>query len=223
MPDLPVLAQKIAVWAIPVLLAVTVHEVAHGLAAQRLGDDTAARAGRLSLNPLRHVDPLGTVLIPALLLLFKAPFLFGWARPVPVNFARLNSPRRDMALVAFAGPFSNLLMAVLWAGGLAMAYSPGALSQSQVLLLQMCQAGVVINLVLMVLNLVPLPPLDGGRIAVSLLPAPADRWLARVEPFGLLVIVALLATGVLSQILYWPLALSELAIYRMLGLGVTEP
>lgn len=223
MPDLTELAQQIAIWALPVLLAVTVHEVAHGLAAQRLGDDTAARAGRLSLNPIRHVDPVGTLLVPTLLLLFKAPFLFGWAKPVPVHFGRLNSPRRDMVLVAIAGPASNLLMAVGWAGLLGLIYDPAPPSTWQVLMAHMCVAGILINLVLMFLNLIPLPPLDGGRVAVGMLPRPLSDWLARIEPFGILIVVALLATGVLADFMFYPIALSEFALHRLFGIGIIEP
>lgn len=222
MPDLSLLAQKIAIWAIPVLLAVTVHEVAHGLVARHFGDDTAQRAGRLSLNPLRHVDPIGTVIVPAVLL-WLGGFLFGWAKPVPVDFSRLRSPLRDMAVVAAAGPASNLVMAFLWAGGLAIYLGQGAPDGGWTLLRDMCIAGVAINVILMVLNLIPLPPLDGGRIAVGLLPRALAAPLSRVEPWGLLILIGLLATGLLGQILHLPFMLTESLIYGALGIEFTEP
>lgn len=222
MPDLALLSQKIAIWAIPVLFAVTVHEVAHGLVARQLGDDTASRAGRLSLNPLRHVDPVGTVLVPGVLLLLGG-FLFGWAKPVPVDFRKLHSPRRDMAVVAAAGPASNLLMAFGWAGGLAVYLAQGAPEGGWTLLRDMCIAGVAINVILMVLNLIPLPPLDGGRIAVGLLPRALALPLSRVEPWGLFILIGLLATGLLGQILHLPFTLAEGLVYRTLGIAFTEP
>jgi Zn-dependent protease len=223
MPDFSLLAQQIAIWAIPVVLAITVHEVAHGYVARHLGDDTAARAGRLTLNPLRHVDPVGTLLVPALLLLIKAPFLLGWAKPVPVDFGRLHAPRRDMALVAGAGPASNLVMAFGWAALLAVYQAAGAPEGGWSLLRDMGIAGVAINVILMVLNLVPLPPLDGGRIAVSLLPRSLGLPLARLEPWGMPILVLLLATGVLGYLLVVPLSLVEHLVYRVFGLQLVEP
>jgi Zn-dependent protease len=223
MPDFTLLAQQIAIWAIPVLFAITVHEAAHGYVAQRYGDDTAARAGRLSLNPIRHVDPVGTLLVPALLLLFKAPFLFGWARPVPVDFRKLRSPLRDMAIVAAAGPASNLVMAFGWAGLVWAYFASGAPAGGWTLLRDMGVAGVAINVVLMVLNLIPLPPLDGGRIAVGLLPRSLGLPLSRVEPWGMVILIGLLVTGVLGPILALPFSIVESLIYRAIGLNVTEP
>jgi len=222
MPDFALLSQKLAIWAIPVLLAITVHEVAHGLVARHYGDDTAARAGRLSLNPLRHVDPIGTVLVPGVLLLLGG-FLFGWAKPVPVDFRKLRSPLRDMAVVAAAGPAVNLIMAFLWAGGLATYIALGAPDGGWTLLRDMCIAGVAINVILMVLNLIPLPPLDGGRIAVGLLPRALAAPLSRVEPWGLVILIGLLATGLLGQILHLPFNITEGLIYRSLGIEFVEP
>ena len=222
MPDLPVLAQQIAVWAIPVLLAITVHEAAHGFAARELGDDTAARAGRLSLNPFRHIDPIGTVLVPAVLLMLGG-FLFGWAKPVPVNFARLHQPRRDMALVAGAGPAVNLVMAIGWVALLAIYQGLGEPAGGWTLMRDMCIAGVTINVVLMVLNLIPMPPLDGGRIAVGMLPNVLAIPLARLERWGLLILIALLATGLLGKLLFWPIAITEMLLYGSFGINTIEP
>lgn len=201
--------QNIAIWALPVTLAITVHEAAHGYAAQACGDDTAARAGRLSLNPLRHIDPIGTLLVPAVLFLLGG-FLFGWAKPVPINPAHFRHPRRDMAWVAAAGPLSNGLMLMLWlAGYVWLSHSappPGLpVPDWQQLAISMALAGVVINLVLMVLNLLPVPPLDGGRILRSVVPAPAAAWLDRVEPYGLFLLLALMAAGWLAPVLQEPL------------------
>ncbi|MGQ0619298.1 MAG: site-2 protease family protein [Panacagrimonas sp.] len=223
MPDFSLLAQQIAVWVIPVLLAITVHEAAHGYAARELGDDTAARAGRLTLNPLRHIDPVGTLLIPGILLLISAPFLFGWAKPVPVNFGRLRSPMRDMALVAGAGPAVNLVMAVGWVALLWVYQAMGEPQGGWNLMRDMCVAGVSINVVLMVLNLLPVPPLDGGRIAVGLLPPSIGRLLAGLERWGLLILVALLATGLLSKLMFWPIVLTETLLYRSFGINLIEP
>ena len=217
MPDFADLAQKIAVWAIPVLFAITVHEAAHGYVARYFGDDTAARAGRLSLNPLRHIDPVGTVIVPGVLLMLGG-FLFGWAKPVPVNFGRLRSPRRDMAIVAGAGPASNLLMTVIWVSLLWLYFAMGAAPGGWTLFRDMCVAGVTINLILMVLNLLPLPPLDGGRIAVGLLPDGLARPLASLERWGLIILIALLATGLLGKILQAPFVFVQTLLYRAFGL-----
>jgi Zn-dependent protease len=163
--------QLFAVWVLPVLFAITLHEAAHGWMARRLGDPTAEMLGRLTLNPLKHIDPVGTILVPGILLLLGSGVLFGWAKPVPVTMENLRNPRRDMAWVAAAGPLANLLMAVLWAfiihvGLWTIEMSPGVARP----LVFMGVAGVFINTILMVLNLVPIPPLDGGRVAMSLLP-----------------------------------------------------
>jgi Zn-dependent protease len=184
--------------AVPVVLAITMHEAAHGYVARMFGDHTAWMLGRVTLNPLKHIDPVGTVLIPALLLLIGAPFVFGWAKPVPVNFGNLRNPKADMFWVAAAGPGSNFLQALAWAVVFKLAVAGVAPSPA---LAKMAEIGVIANLALMALNLLPVPPLDGGRIAVSLLPHRAAAALARVEPYGLFVIVLLLATGVLGRLM----------------------
>ena len=190
--------QKIAIYALPVIFAITVHEAAHGFAARYFGDMTAEREGRITLNPLKHIDPIGTILLPALTLLVGG-ILFGWAKPVPVNFSRLRNPKRDMLWVAAAGPASNFVMALFWALiiKLSVAY-PSVYSEPMAL---MGQAGVMINVVLMVLNLLPLPPLDGGRIAVSLLPNHLAYKYAQIERYGFIILIVLLATGILGSIM----------------------
>jgi Zn-dependent protease len=204
------LLQTIVLWGVPVVLAITLHEAAHGYVAKVFGDRTAESLGRVSLNPLKHVDPVGTVLVPGILMLLNAPFLFGWAKPVPVNFGNLRNPKRDMFWVAAAGPGANLVMAVLWAL-LFVASAPSGWWPS-VALREVAQIGITVNLVLMALNLLPIPPLDGGRIAVSLLPHGAAIALARVEPYGFFVILALLATGLLDDLMRPLLAAGEFLI-----------
>ena len=202
------LISALAIWALPVLLAITLHEAAHGYVARHFGDPTADQAGRITLNPLRYIDPVGTLLVPASILALSSLFgaggiLFGWAKPVPVNFSRLRNPKADMLWVAAAGPFTNLIMALGWAilFRIALIGEPGAYTLP---LLKMADAGMQINAVLMVLNLLPLPPLDGGRIAVSLLPHHLAWRFARLEPYGFPILLVLLFTGVLGAIL-WPL------------------
>jgi len=214
------LVQKIAIWALPVLFAITLHEVAHGYVARRLGDPTAERLGRLSLNPLRHIDPVGTLLVPAVLLAIGG-FLFGWARPVPVDYRNLRNPRRDMALVAIAGPLSNFAMAIGWGLLLKLATALGANQGVWLGVGYMAVAGIVINLVLMVLNLLPLPPLDGGRVVAGLLPPDLARQYDRVEPYGLFIIVGLLASGLLSKIMQFPLMLAEHGLSLLLNIDLT--
>ncbi len=196
------LVRTVAVYAIPVIFAITLHEAAHGYVARYFGDQTAWRAGRVSLNPLRHIDLLGTILVPlGLLALGKlmgtGAILFGWAKPVPVNFHALRKPKQDMFWVAAAGPLANLAMALVSALGLKIATS---VSDSTFLML-MLEAGIAVNIVLMVLNLLPILPLDGGRIAVSLLPLRIARWYARSEPFGFPILLLLIFTNVLGAIL----------------------
>ncbi len=203
-------------WVFPLLLAVVCHEWAHGYAAYRLGDNTAASMGRLTLNPIAHVDPMGTILIPGLLFITGAPFLFGYAKPVPVSWNRLRNPMRDMVYVAAAGPAMNLVlaavsalllgllgpkaMAVLSGHGSASMTGPGGIDMITPVAI-MCARSVMINVVLAVFNLLPIPPLDGGRVAVGLLPRQWAYTLARVEPYGFLIVVALLMSGGLSMLI----------------------
>jgi len=196
------LIQLIAIAAIPVLFAITIHEAAHGYVARHFGDMTAYQQGRISLNPIRHIDPVGTILLP-LLTLALGGILFGWAKPVPVNFAALRRPKQDMLWVAIAGPASNLLMALFWGLMIKVAWMfPGSYFSEP--LLEMAQIGVKINAILMVLNLLPLPPLDGGRVAVSLLPHRQAYQLSRIEPYGMFILIGLAITPVLGWILTPP-------------------
>lgn len=192
------LIQKITVSAIPIIFAITVHEAAHGYVAKYFGDLTAEKMGRITLNPIKHIDPIGTILLPALTLMLGG-ILFGWAKPVPVNFANLNNPKKDMLWVAAAGPASNFVMAIFWV--LVLKYSASAPEGTAFFLIEMSKVGIMINLVLMVLNLLPLPPLDGGRIAVSLLPMNLAVQLSQLERYGFIILIALLFTGILGNII----------------------
>lgn len=191
--------QNIAIYALPVIFAITLHEAAHGYVAKHFGDLTAYTQGRVSLNPIRHIDPLGTIVLPIVTMLLGG-ILFGWAKPVPVNFSALRNPKQDMMWVALAGPGANLFMAVLW--GFVIKFALG-LPQDGLAepLILMGEAGIKINVVLMVLNLLPLPPLDGGRVAVSLLPPRLAYNFSKIEPYGFMILLFLLATGVLGTVI----------------------
>jgi Zn-dependent protease len=212
--------ETIVLWAVPVVLAITLHEAAHGYVAKLFGDRTAEMLGRITLNPLKHIDPVGTILVPGVLLALawinKAPpFVFGWAKPVPVNFGNLRNPKRDMIWVAAAGPGSNFLQALLWALLLAMTAPTGLWSSAG--LFQMADIGFKVNLVLMALNLLPLPPLDGGRVLAGLLPQGAADTLSRVEPYGLFIVLGLLAFGVLDDLMRPLIRVAASVIARIIG------
>lgn len=196
--------QTITVVAIPVLFAITLHEAAHGYVARLLGDPTADLAGRISLNPMRHIDPVGTVAVPLFLLLAAklmggAGFIFGWAKPVPVNWSRLKRPKQDILWVALAGPAANFVMAFLWTLALKLVLMAGAAATG--FWAQMAIAGIQINIVLMVFNLLPIPPLDGGRIVYSLLPTQWAQPYARIEPYGMLIVLLLIFSGILWAVI----------------------
>jgi len=210
----------ISVWAIPVLSAITLHEVAHGWTARYFGDHTAQLLGRLSVNPLRHIDPLGTVMVPgALLLAFGFP-LFGWAKPVPVETSGLRNPRRTSIIIAFAGPAANLLMAALWVGVLAAVLQ---IRQGQTLddwVLLMAQAGIKVNAVLAAINLLPIPPLDGGRVLVGVLPARLGAGLQKIAPAGMFIVVGLSVLGLLGW-LFGPAYRAAGQLIHVLGIGLS--
>ena len=192
------LIQTFAVYALPILFAITLHEAAHAYAAKHFGDTTAYSMGRMSLNPIKHIDPIGTILIPIVLYFAGSPFLFGYAKPVPVNFGNLRNPKRDMIWVALAGPASNFVQAILWALGLV---ALAAFGVQERFFIQMAQAGVLVNLVMWAFNLFPLPPLDGGRVLVGLLPWKQAQWVSRIEPWGFFIVLALVIAGVVGT--YW--------------------
>lgn len=193
------LIQTVLIHALPVLFAITVHEAAHGYAARHFGDDTAAALGRITLNPIKHIDPIGTIVMP--LMLFFATsgaFVFGYAKPVPVRFGNLRNPKRDMVWVALAGPGANFVQALLWGLAMVLLHAVGI---TEPFFLRMCQGGILVNVVMFALNLFPLPPLDGGRILVGLLPNRQAEMLARIEPWGFFIVLGLLLAGVVSN--YW--------------------
>lgn len=213
--------QTIVVWALPVLFAITLHEVAHGWAARALGDRTAANLGRLSLNPLRHVDPVGTVLLPMMTLLIGGLF-FGWAKPVPVVARNLRDPHRHMALVAAAGPAANLGMALLWGLLLKLAIAAGPGEDLWKWLMYTANAGILCNVIFMTLNLLPIPPLDGGRILGGLLPPRQADALGRIEPYGIAILFGLIILASLfpgfAALFWWPFGYTETLVRSILGL-----
>jgi len=214
--NLAQLIQTVAIYALPVLFAITVHEAAHGYAARHFGDNTAWMMGRVTLNPVSHIDPMGTILMPLLLYFATSgAFLFGYAKPVPVRFGNLRHPKRDMIWVALAGPGANLVMAVLW--GVAFYLLRGA-GVDEAFFLGMCRAGLGINIGLFVFNLFPLPPLDGGRILVGLLPMRQAMAVSRLEPYGFFIVIALIYFQILSTWWMRPLsALTEFVIVKLLS------
>ena len=197
---------QLSIWLLPGLLAITVHEAAHGLAALRLGDKTAYFLGRTSLNPIKHIDPVGTVLVPLSLLFMQAQFLFGWANPVPINTRNLRKPIQDMAIIALAGPVSNFIMALLWLGLAKIAAIITNYDQSPPVewLFLTSRIGIFFNIILGVFNLLPIPPLDGSKIIQVILPRRLGRLLYDLEPYGLIILVGLIFTGILPRLLAPP-------------------
>jgi Zn-dependent protease len=201
--DFANLIQTVLIYALPVVFAITVHEAAHGYAARHFGDNTAYAMGRVTLNPLKHIDPVGTILMPLLLYFATSgAFLFGYAKPVPVQFGRLRNPKRDMVWVALAGPASNFAQAVLWAVALIVLVAAGLQER---FFLDMARAGITVNLVMWAFNLFPLPPLDGGRILVGLLPLRQAQWVSRIEPWGFFIVMGLVIAGVVGTLWLRPL------------------
>jgi Zn-dependent protease len=201
--DIAHLIQTVALYALPVLFAITVHEAAHGYAARYFGDNTAWQLGRVTLNPTKHIDPMGTILMPLLLYFATSgAFLFGYAKPVPVRFGNLRNPKRDMVWVALAGPAANLAQALQWG---ALLYVLHGLGITEVFFMKMCQGGVLVNIVMFAFNLFPLPPLDGGRIVVGLLPYKQAMAFSRVEPYGFFIVMALVVSGLVSSLWMQPM------------------
>ncbi|MBX3608562.1 MAG: site-2 protease family protein [Hydrogenophaga sp.] len=212
--DFALIIQTITLYAIPVLFAITLHEAAHGYVARHYGDPTAWQLGRVTLNPVKHIDPVGTIAMPLLLYFATAgSFLFGYAKPVPVDFGRLRNPKRDMVWVALAGPASNLLQAIVW---LLLLYLLLATGVGERFWLEMARAGVTVNLVMFAFNLFPLPPLDGGRILVGLLPWKQAAAVSRVEPYGFFIVMALVITGIVGNLWLRPLMAGTLALLEWL-------
>lgn len=209
--------QTIAVYALPVLFAITLHEAAHGYVARMYGDNTAMYAGRITLNPIKHIDLLGTILVPIAILVSSSlmgigAFLFGWAKPVPVNFGNLRNPKKDIRFVAFAGPGANFVMALIWALSLKLQFVTGL---NEPFFAEMAKAGIVVNLVLAALNLLPILPLDGGRILFSFLPSSAAYSFSRTEPYGMIVLIALLMLGILPMFIQ-PIVSAGLSVLTLL-------
>jgi len=211
------LIQRIVVWVLPVVFAITVHEVAHGWVAKKYGDNTASQQGRLTLNPMKHIDILGTIIIPGLLLLSFTGFIFGWAKPVPVDPRNFKNPKRDMAIVALAGPVSNLLMAIAWA----LITRLGVIIEAEVISLPLIYtgiAGISINLVLALINLIPIPPLDGSRIVTGILPHRLAWQYNRLERFGFIILLVLLWSGGLSYVLGYPMYFVQKIFFSLAGI-----
>ncbi|MDF1483884.1 site-2 protease family protein [Ramlibacter sp. H39-3-26] len=201
--DLSSLIQTVLIYALPVLFAITLHEAAHGYVARHFGDDTAYVQGRVTLNPIKHIDPIGTIAMPLLLYFATSgTFLFGYAKPVPVNFGRLRHPKRDMVWVALAGPASNFVQALLWAVLLVVL---AALGVQERFFIEMARAGILTNLVMWAFNLFPLPPLDGGRVLVGLLPWKQAQFVSRIEPYGFFIVMGLVIAGVVGTLWLRPL------------------
>ncbi|SDZ18903.1 Zn-dependent protease (includes SpoIVFB) [Variovorax sp. YR634] len=215
--DISNLIQTVLTYALPVIFAITVHEAAHGYVARHFGDNTAEVMGRVTLNPMKHIDPIGTILMPLMLYFATSgAFLFGYAKPVPVNFGRLRHPKRDMVWVALAGPASNFVQAILWALVLVALVAAGV---SESFFIKMAQGGILVNLVMWAFNLFPLPPLDGGRVLAGLLPnGQAQMFLARIEPYGFFIVMGLVIAGVVST--YWLRPLMDVG-YFVINLIIT--
>ena len=212
--DIAQLIQTVAIYALPVLFAITVHEAAHGYAARHFGDNTAWKMGRVTLNPIPHIDPMGTILMPLILYFATSgAFLFGYAKPVPVRFGNLRNPKRDMVWVALAGPAANLAMALIWG---ALFYLLKGAGLEEVFFFAMCKAGISMNVGLFVFNLFPLPPLDGGRILTGLLPLKQAMAFSRVEPYGFFIVIALIYLQVLDTLWMRPLATLTRALLNLL-------
>jgi Zn-dependent protease len=212
--DIANLIQTVTLYALPVVFAITVHEAAHGYAARHFGDNTAWMLGRVTLNPTKHIDPIGTILMPLLLYVATSgAFVFGYAKPVPVRFGNLRNPKRDMVWVALAGPGANLVMAFFWGIGILLVKSVGI---SEPFILEMCQGGVLVNVVMFAFNMFPLPPLDGGRILIGLLPYRQAELVSRVEPWGFFIVMALVIMNIISALWMQPVMSLTYGVLRLL-------
>jgi Zn-dependent protease len=213
------LIQTVVLYALPVLFAITVHEAAHGYAARHFGDNTAYAMGRVTLNPFKHIDPVGTILMPLMLYFATSgAFIFGYAKPVPVRFGKLRNPKRDMIWVALAGPGANLVQAIFWG---ALLLTLQGIGVTEMFFLKMCQGGVLVNVVMFVFNLFPLPPLDGGRVLVGLLPYRQAELVSRIEPWGFFIVMALVVAGVISKLWMQPLMALTFGLLNLLLLPLS--